>query len=1094
MLRKLASQIKGDTEITNDEIKKMLLEADSNKDGLIDQFEFKEAFSKAEDYAKLEEEYMKAFEEIAEYDKDKTSLSTADIDNAIKQDDALKKVDTASPEAASDSPGGGYNPTNGDDKTDPGDLTNKELPELKTERTEVLSDLNAKRNEKAQALSAAGIDVDTAKTAYNEKTAAFADIVKEKAENEKNTNEYAKKVTNFEDLKVAVNGEIAKQEGVVTKATELITTINNNLSSLTEPPKEISYFDEETGETVTKENPDYAAYLEKKAALEEELAAAEADLAAQEDTLGSLKEDLATAEESLENAINAYMQAEEEAGTLTEEERVLKTEIDTAKQTYYEKESAKKEIESSFDAEIKKLQESLITYNDAITEKELTLPEGYSSEKGKITNGENNLVKLRKEQLPDGYVVGNGTIKDAEGKIVGVTTGDEENQELYLYEEIEPASVSFAEKYGLVQILFEDSIDKTGNGEENIWSKLELNKYSSTDIAEMKELYNQFAEEYNKEHPEEQTGDFETQARTKLSGDEEDKKIYEKITESLRRAENKLEIDADNFETYLKNKNIDVINSSDEEMNKHLEEYMTEKYGESDYTKYYPGITAEQIEKYLGEEEIKALQEGGEEAVSKKIKEIINSEDLTPYEQINLLNTLKTKGENISSYVEKYFGKDDTYFYDKLNEMISAQNENGDYEYSSTDLMQFIKQYKNIDRTSGVLDNITAEKLETLLSVYEMTDDKKELSELNQYLSASALAKIVPQKFSDKEDVKEYVSTLFKASTADNLSEDGTLSIDPADYGITDEKIITELNQNYLNTSGTTAEKTEKILKDLTAGKIEKAEARYLVTKLLDGKPENIKEIAVGNSEIVSEIFDLYKGKAAKNKEVFSSDVEFETQYINPGDGKMPYLLIGPKNVDPDAELPVIVYMHGAGSMGKGEGALRNSGPGAILPDWDFENFNGYVICPTISGDVYTEGNWANERAENYLRDILKDFQTEHNVDSERMYIGGYSLGAMGAVYMAEHMDDVFSKAFVLSGYESNKYDINNVKIPIFGYVGSAETDSQRYMNGEFEKAESTDGVITVDGGHSTVPEKVFTRDADGNNRVDLFEWLFGDN
>ena len=106
------------------------------------------------------------------------------------------------------------------------------------------------------------------------------------------------------------------------------------------------------------------------------------------------------------------------------------------------------------------------------------------------------------------------------------------------------------------------------------------------------------------------------------------------------------------------------------------------------------------------------------------------------------------------------------------------------------------------------------------------------------------------------------------------------------------------------------------------------------------------------------------------------------------------------------------------------------------------------------------------------------------------VFVGGHSLGGTGALYMAEHADDLFSKAFVLSGYSSYSYDINNIKIPIIGYNGNGDSG---FMTSTFAQTFGDESLVNVNTYHGAVPVPTFTKDVDGNHRVDLFEWLLED-
>lgn len=1096
LMKKLASGITGNKVVSDSDLQNLLKKADKNNDGLIQVQEFKDAFLTAEEYLKLEEEYLKAFDEIAGFDGDKTSISSLDIENAIKSQYSEMLADV--PETSSGN--GGSSDSSGtttpnvppkENTPSPDNLENKDLSVLKTERTDVIGKLDNMRSEKTNAISEAKTNVETAKAEFDANTQAFSDLLSKKTETNEEIAQYRDDVLAYQDAKTAVDSKITEQQGAIDTTNKNITTIKGQISSLVEPPKTVSYFNEETQQTETKDNPAYDEYLKEKERLEDELAEAEADLITQEKEMAALKADLADVENSLKLAIDEYYKAQEAAGALSQEEIDLKAKIDESKVAYDNANKAQKDIESKYDTELDKLEASVIAYNDAIKTKELELPEGYAVKDGKITNGKNNLLNITEDQLPEGYKVDGTSIKDEKGNIVGVTTGDKDNLQLYLTEEIEEDKLTYSSKYIIAKQLFDDSLKSQEESDEELWSDLADLKLSSSELKEIKDLYDSFASDYNSNLDDDDTAaaSFSEQASKKFSESDEEKAALDVITGAIKRAEFKDLIRPQTFASYLEENNVDVLNSSDDEMNDLLEGFMTEKYGSSKLSQYYPKLSEIQLAEFLGEEGLSSLEGIDEKGAFEKIEAVLNSETLSPYEQMSLLTSMKSSSAEMNTYFEKYFKEDDSYFYSKLNEMITAENEDETAIYSSSDLIEFIKQYKNLDSTSSVL-NSDSENLKTLLSVYESSADKEELSELDTYLGSSVVANLVLQNL-DEEDANKYLPILFKTSVSDALSEDGSLSLDPADWGLTDENAISSLSEKYINSDGTTSEKINKVLEDLQSGVIDKSSAKYAVSALLNGKPENLADIqaktSIGN---VSELFSLFNSKPY---EAFSPDIELTSQYIEK-DGVMPYLLIGPKDADPNEELPVIVYMHGSGEVGAGEAGLLSVGPGKIIPGWELDNFNGYIICPTLSGNFNNKA-WDNETTEQYVRDLLKDFESEHKVDTGKIFVGGHSLGGKGAIYMAEHMDDIFSKAFVLSGYASKNgsYDAKNVKIPIIGYTGDKDPTSSDYMYGAFTAGIGAGHVITVNAAHGAVPGKTFNRDVDGNNRSDLFEWLLED-
>lgn len=1068
VLMQLAGKVNGGKELTTEELEKLLKEADANGDGIIELAEFKDAFMSAEEYANLEDEFLEAFEAISEMDGVEESISQKDIDMAIEEFEESQKPDNPPDDRD-------YNPPPPKDPPEE-DLSTKQLPVLKSERSEILSDISSKRAEKEQALAEANIDVDSKLTAYNEATANFAEIIQSNTEADEKLSAIISEIEIYEGQKNALQGQITTQEGVVSEATTLVSTLSSSLSSLQEPPKTIEYFNEETQETQTQDNPAYAQYLQQKEALENELAAAEQDLAKQEEELQTLKDDLDATEDGLEVYMLSYMAAREESGTLTEAEKEAMAAVDAAKAEYDSAKGEIAKIESQYDKDIDALQAQLIAYNDAITEKELTLPEGYSSEDGELTNGENNLLYLEDGKLPDGYKIVDGKIVDADDNTVGLVTGDEENQQLYLIQEKEPESIGYANAYYTAATLFQDTLNADEETRNQSWSDIKFSEFSADDIALIQEIYDSFVSDYNSdpENADKPASNFIETAEQELNDEEATQVTFDIIQNALKKVDDKVEVQPNNFANYLETNGVDLATATPEQLSELLDKFIVDKYGFDYKEEYYPELTDEQLEQYIGEGGLDSLKDADETTVQSKIDTILNDDTLSPYQQMRLVDMIKSYSADTTTYVQNYFTNSDEFFYSTIEEMTAEGS-----EYSTEDVLEFVRQYKGLDSSSSVLGN--GENIDVILSIYTMaSDDNAALSELDTYLNAGKVLEFTQQNFEGAE-LEAYTDLLFKATVADNLTENGMLSVKPEDYGLTPEE-AENLKTTYTN--------VEDVMAGLDSGILDKSTAQYLISNIFGGDPTKISDVqGVGNDNTVNQIFKLF---GTEPYEPFLPDTAMTYEYIQHDNG-VTYMLIAPEGVDPDAELPVIMYLPGSGEYKGGESALTGyNTPSTILGGWDeagLEGFNGYILVPTM---VNRQGipNWANEDAEGYVREVFADFQSTHNVNEDMVFVGGHSLGGTGALYMAEHADDLFSKAFVLSGYSSYSYDINNIKIPIIGYNGNGDSG---FMTSTFAQTFGDESLVNVNTYHGAVPVPTFTKDVDGNHRVDLFEWLLED-
>ena len=289
-------------------------------------------------------------------------------------------------------------------------------------------------------------------------------------------------------------------------------------------------------------------------------------------------------------------------------------------------------------------------------------------------------------------------------------------------------------------------------------------------------------------------------------------------------------------------------------------------------------------------------------------------------------------------------------------------------------------------------------------------------------------------------------------------------------------------------------EETKQAMSDYNTAK---ANAESVKNTELNAAKDNLKTQETLLAKIETELNTKNSEKIQKDNrvktttDVFDPDVELDMQYIEM-DGELPYLLIGPKDVDPNAELPMILYLHGSGEFGAGKDVLQQVGPGMILQNWGFENFNGYIVCPLASKKSGLK-NWENPQAVEYIDSLLTNFKSTHNVDSSRISIAGHSLGGKGTEYLSVNMPGTFYRAAVLSGFYSDAR-MDETGMEVRGYVGSGDSKgSVDYMHNGFVNEVGKENMYVVKGGHGRVPAAAFALDENNNGRADILEFLFGE-
>ena len=245
-----------------------------------------------------------------------------------------------------------------------------------------------------------------------------------------------------------------------------------------------------------------------------------------------------------------------------------------------------------------------------------------------------------------------------------------------------------------------------------------------------------------------------------------------------------------------------------------------------------------------------------------------------------------------------------------------------------------------------------------------------------------------------------------------------------------------------------------------------------------------------------------------------SAFAEGNVNYANLGyyndESGMSYLVMGPDDVKPDEELPMLMFLHGSGEASFGEDKLLNSSlpytlanGKTMLSKDEFnlpQDFRGYIVFPQLPTSKWW---WTNDKAEGCLRSIIGNLCSDNSkfkIDKDRIALAGHSMGGTGAVYMAKKLEDIVKRVAVISGSKAPRnIDASTINIPVKGYYAARE--GADYMAGDFRRTFGNENVVEMQFDHNNkrikhgdTPGVAFAMDSDGNGRSDLFEWLFPDN
>lgn len=138
----------------------------------------------------------------------------------------------------------------------------------------------------------------------------------------------------------------------------------------------------------------------------------------------------------------------------------------------------------------------------------------------------------------------------------------------------------------------------------------------------------------------------------------------------------------------------------------------------------------------------------------------------------------------------------------------------------------------------------------------------------------------------------------------------------------------------------------------------------------------------------------------------------------------MTYNIFIPKNYDAKKSYPLVLFMADASTTGKGAKSPLMQGYGGIIWATD-ENQNenpSFVLVPSFEGpENVTNDQWkVTEEADIVIR-LLKKITHQYNIDNNRLYTTGQSMGGMISFHFNIKYPDIFAASlFVGSQWDSN--------------------------------------------------------------------------
>ncbi len=132
---------------------------------------------------------------------------------------------------------------------------------------------------------------------------------------------------------------------------------------------------------------------------------------------------------------------------------------------------------------------------------------------------------------------------------------------------------------------------------------------------------------------------------------------------------------------------------------------------------------------------------------------------------------------------------------------------------------------------------------------------------------------------------------------------------------------------------------------------------------------------------------------------------------------------------DTERPLPLIVQLHGAGERGAGQEDLKLVDIHGFSEHLKTNDYECLFVMPQCPADSF----WA-ARVESIAK-FIEQIKTEYNVDPDRVYLTGLSMGGYGTWYTAMARPDLFAAIAPVCG-GGMAWNAHSLSMPVWAFHG----------------------------------------------------------
>ena len=190
-------------------------------------------------------------------------------------------------------------------------------------------------------------------------------------------------------------------------------------------------------------------------------------------------------------------------------------------------------------------------------------------------------------------------------------------------------------------------------------------------------------------------------------------------------------------------------------------------------------------------------------------------------------------------------------------------------------------------------------------------------------------------------------------------------------------------------------------------------------------------------------VFLMFSNSNSQDLELFEKETfEFEKETLS-------YRILKPLNYNPNKQYPVHLFLHGAGERGNDNVSQLVHGGKLFLKKENREQYNSWVIFPQAQkndwwgyNDPYEfDYNVKESKAMSLVVKLMDDFTQRKDVDPNKVFVSGLSMGGMGTFVILNLRPEMFAAATPICG-DGDPSLVSNYskKVPVWIFHGSDDT------------------------------------------------------